>query len=255
MWKVRSYTTLFAILLGVIGMWGRYYENGIIECPTCPSTRILGLDTPGDYIYELRVQDDSGAWSPGDLVAVHVDPGVPLPVKYLFFRGTMEAADNLIEWGTAQEFDTDYFQVEASTDGIHFYYVAYQNAVGNSTQVTRYVFRHVTTAPITYYRLKQVDIDGRFSYSDIIFVSRNVEASVKIQNPSHGFIRIIVTSPVQSPCTVYIFDAIGRQIGKKVTSVFPAQNYIDMPFMRVHGIYFIQCEFANQKIMVKSFID
>ena len=248
---LRVYSIIAGVIISAVVLFGTAYNPAVIECPTCATTRIDSLNIPGDYVFELRVQDDSGAWSAGDLVTVHVLPGVPLPVKYLYFRGSALQNENLIEWATAQEFNTDYFQVEAGTDGVHFHYIAYQNAVGNSTSITKYILHHATTDPITYYRLKQVDIDGRFSYSDILFVSRQIKADIKLAGISRNEIKILVTSPIKSQLDLYLYDAVGRLITKKRTSVISGNNIVALNFNPTYGVYFLKCDFSNTSKTIK----
>ncbi len=91
-----------------------------------------------------------------------------LPVKLLYF----EASGNALNWATATQNNKDYFGIEQSYDGINFFQIGNVKAKGVSTSTNHYSFSHNTTsisAPndIEYFRLRIVDLNGSYEYSDI----------------------------------------------------------------------------------------
>lgn len=101
----------------------------------------------------------------------------PLPVELTSFscnkisNGTVQ-----LSWITASESNSDYFSIEKSNDGIRFESIGKKAASGNSTDAVRYTF--VDTDPNAgkaYYRLKQIDLDGKSEYSDLCFVNNELE--------------------------------------------------------------------------------
>jgi hypothetical protein len=94
-----------------------------------------------------------------------------LPVELLSFTGTKRDADVLLEWTTATEFNSAYFHVERRTQGEGWRVVGRQDAAGHSLVPVQYSL--VDPAPengVNYYRLRQVDLDGSFKYSDVVAV-------------------------------------------------------------------------------------
>ncbi len=109
----------------------------------------------------------------GDLYGFGVGaPGAsPLPVTLLAFTGKKNNDYVVLNWVTATEINNDHFDVETSKDGIHFLKIGEVKGNGNSNVQQRYSYIHSTPAAGTnYYRLNQVDIDGRSEYSKTLSV-------------------------------------------------------------------------------------
>ncbi|MFM9948006.1 MAG: T9SS type A sorting domain-containing protein [Saprospiraceae bacterium] len=103
---------------------------------------------------------------------------VPLPIELLFFNGKQEKESIGISWATATELNNDYFSIEKSTDGIRWIVLENIQGAGNSTMNLQYTFEDkAPQAGIQYYRLKQTDFDGTFTYSAAIAI--NFEGSAK----------------------------------------------------------------------------
>lgn len=101
--------------------------------------------------------------------------GATTPVTYTYFNVFATGGkDVLISWGTANETKNKKFVVEASTDGIHFNAIGEKIGANTTTTQRDYSFIHVLeSAEKQYYRIKQIDLDGSFSYTPIKFVSLN----------------------------------------------------------------------------------
>lgn len=101
----------------------------------------------------------------------------PLPVELTSFacnkvsNGTVQ-----LSWITATELNSDYFSIEKSSDGIRFQSIGKKEASGNSNTAVRYTFLDTdVNAGKAYYRLKQIDLDGKSEYSDLCFVNNELE--------------------------------------------------------------------------------
>jgi hypothetical protein len=96
---------------------------------------------------------------------------IGLPIELLTFKGENRNGVNYLKWITATEINNDHFELERSQNGTDFILIRTIDGAGNSTNPRQY-FASDATAPngISYYRLKQVDYDGAFSYSNIIAV-------------------------------------------------------------------------------------
>lgn len=95
----------------------------------------------------------------------------PLPIELLYF--TAKPSGNKVEllWSTAAEKDNDYFTVERSMDGRNFRTLLTQQGAGNSRVTLKYSdWDNEPIGTLIYYRLKQTDFDGKYSYSSIISV-------------------------------------------------------------------------------------
>lgn len=106
----------------------------------------------------------------------------PLPIELLSFEVEKKQNYALITWVTTTEINNDFFELEKSTDGLLWDVINRQEGAGNSTTVLNYEYQDDNLINgIQYYRLKQTDFDGKFTYSDIIAIKNIInEASFLI---------------------------------------------------------------------------
>lgn len=119
----------------------------------------------------------------------------PLPVTLLYFVGDCQNNDVNLSWATATELNADKFIVEASFNGKDFSSIGEVDASGNSTTIKLYNFK-IASSNYSYYRLKQVDFDGKFEFSKIIETPCNSvkDASKSYYSTSEGFVVELLSS-------------------------------------------------------------
>jgi photosystem II stability/assembly factor-like uncharacterized protein len=115
-----------------------------------------------------------------------------LPVKLINFEGHL--LNNLItlDWQTGSEYNSKNFVVEKSIDGKNFYSIGSINAVGNMTSHRDYSIIDNKVSDINYYRLKMVNLDGSFVYSNVILIKKATAQQFVwvITNPFRDYIDI-----------------------------------------------------------------
>ncbi|MCA8830042.1 T9SS type A sorting domain-containing protein [Hymenobacter pini] len=143
----------------------------------------------------------------------------PLPVTLTSFGGQATATYSDLTWNTAQEVNSEAFEVEASTDGRTFRTVGRVAAAGSSAQARRYAYRHFTTRTGTrYYRLRQLDLDGTSAYSSVVTLAPQRRAGTATvtaaPNPFHNKLELFVSSPDAAPtsATVTLTTLAGRTL-------------------------------------------
>jgi hypothetical protein len=95
-----------------------------------------------------------------------------LPVKFLSFNVAKTSTGVTVQWATAQEINADVFQIERSEDSRTWRKIGTVKAAGNSTTVQNYSFSDKTALnSVAYYRIKQLDIDGKYVYTDVKHVT------------------------------------------------------------------------------------
>lgn len=109
---------------------------------------------------------------------------IPLPVELLYFEGIAYQSFNILQWATASEHNSFYFDLERSVDGVKWTHVATSLAAGNSTELLTYSYLdYVERTPLYYYRLIQVDIDGKYkTYGPIVVYGVPVKQVIKYVN-------------------------------------------------------------------------
>ena len=107
----------------------------------------------------------------------------PLPVELTAFTGTASGEVAELSWVTATERDNDYFSVEHSADGATFAAVGQVDGAGTTGTAQAYGFAYAAQRGGThYFRLRQVDYDGQFSYSEIVAVDLAGVAALTVAN-------------------------------------------------------------------------
>ncbi len=173
---------------------------------------------------------DYGALVSGKITIYGPNAPAPLPVELLNFR-VLEKSDMLVlSWETASEQNSDYFGIEHSVDAMNFADIGRQAAGGMSNSLYNYAFTHNNPSRgINYYRLKQVDLDGTFTYSNIISAVLGKDALAFYPNPATQ--TITFDEVVEK---VIIYDLIGRAILRNEQPV----SVIDVSGL-IPGIYIL----------------
>lgn len=144
----------------------------------------------------------------------------PLPIHLLSFDANVTKEGVMTSWVTATEINNDYFVVERSHNGIEFSKVDIVEGAGNSSVSLSYSLLDKNPGiGIVYYRLKQVDYDGKFSYSDVVAVKiKNNLTGVSIfPNPASQSIQVQFESFGISS-TLQVLDIVGKEVIHKEVS-------------------------------------
>ena len=150
-----------------------------------------------------------------------------LPVEMRFFKGEVRQKKALLQWETATESNNRGFEIEKSTDGSEFFKIGWVDGQGNSTRAVDYSFedKSLQANQICYYRLKQVDFDGRYDYTKIIsLVLDNGGLTLHdfAPNPvATGFTYLKFDALTEGDAQVTLFDAAGK-IAKQITASYIA---------------------------------
>jgi endoglucanase Acf2 len=171
-----------------------------------------------------------------------------LPVTLISFTGEKNNNSSLLLWQTSSELNVENFEIERSYDGIHFVQIGSQDAKGNSTKLLDYSF--TDTNPMygtNYYRLKIMDIDGKYSYSTIIAINFGDTKEVYLfPNPADNVLYVSV--PVTESYTISIYDNIGQEV-----IIEKDQKKIDISELAT-GIYIVKIFIENQPVVIKKLL-
>ncbi len=152
-----------------------FNNNAINNINYIADSSIITPATSGLYFIGFHCYSDSakGGISIDD---ISLEVTNALPVTLLNFSGEVNGKQNWLHWATASEENNTGFEVQRSNDGYSFNKVGFVNtkaANGNSDLKLNYDFSDIGFASTNYYRLKQIDKDGKFSYSNIVVLKDN----------------------------------------------------------------------------------
>jgi len=164
----------------------------------------------------------------------------PLPVELLTFEALCRQDIIYIRWLTASEENTSFFEVQRSDDGLSFITVNTQPAAGNSNSVITYTA--TDNRPVkgkAYYRLKQSDQDGKYSYSDVIIVNCAGSGSFTFYpNPANKMLTIQVSLEQFTNARLSIYDKLGQLVISRSHEFHSGNNMMELNIsMLAPGIY------------------
>ena len=194
-----------------------------------------------------------GPWRymPGYLNGASTHNSIPLPVELLYFNAEVNEQKKVdISWATASELNNDYFVVQRSKDAINWQTVTEIDGAGNSNVFLSYATTDdLPFSGISYYRLKQVDIDNKTTYSDIRLVKLDVIDKISVYpNPVKNFciINLNQQSDIQ---TLELYNTNGTKV--KSVSVEKSETVnLDMSNLET-GVYIL---YADNKVVLSKLI-
>jgi hypothetical protein len=169
----------------------------------------------------------------------------PLPVELISFNAEVNPNKKIdITWQTATEINNDYFTIERTKDGISFEMVDTLNAVGNSSALQNYyTIDESPSMGISYYRLKQTDINGQYSYSAMVAVNLEAIDIVNIYpNPSAGTeLTVLIGAPGEGEILINTYNVLGENIISKKQIINKGMNSIRLDINGFsNGVYTFQ---------------
>jgi len=161
-----------------------------------------------------------------------------LPLTLLSFTGKLQGKNALLQWVTTKETNTSYFELQRGINGNSFDAIAKIAAAGNSNNNLNYQYADLPgTSNEYYYRLKMVDIDGRFSYSNIVKIVNapgNLVLTV-YPNPARESV-FIHTPPAIKGAKIELLDIAGRTLQVIMEPAGATQTRLNLKHLP-QGIY------------------
>jgi len=156
-----------------------------------------------------------------------------VPVEMLTFIASVRNSSVELLWSTATELNNRGFEVERSVnDQNNFVTIGFVDGEGNSTEINYYSFTdnpQLSGINQIYYRLKQVDFDGTYSYSDVVNVTYDVPAEFVLNqnypNPFNPSTTISYFVPKESFVSIKIYDFLGREVTTLVSEMKSTGSY------------------------------
>ncbi|MBK9792123.1 MAG: T9SS type A sorting domain-containing protein [Sphingobacteriales bacterium] len=155
----------------------------------------------------------------GSISISTTNPTAILPVELTTFTGYNNGSINVLNWTTASELNSLKFVVEKSIDAVHFDYLGERPAAGNSSIPRNYTLNDLH--PVignNYYRLKMIDRDGQFKYSEIITIKVTEIAAPSdgivaiYPNPTNDKVNVVYQSGAAQRVNLDVFNTVGQNM-------------------------------------------
>lgn len=181
--------------------------------------------------------------------ALSVTGAVILPVTLTEFTASASSGNVLLQWKTSQEINNRGFTVQRSANGQSWTDLAFVAGAGNASTITQY--NYTDALPLdgsNFYRLRQEDIDGRISYSDIATATISSNRLFTISdNPGNGIYKLNL-QPGADITQLDITDASGRSILRQKTTL---NNPVIDISRQAPGVYWLRIKTNQQQSSVK----
>ncbi len=207
--------------------------QALIDCPDCNGVTYSGCTTAiSEEGCILSCTAESNSFS------------TALPVELLSIEGRATPTFNLISWQTASEVNTSHFSIERSLNGRdNFESLGEVSAAGNEYSGAFYTFEDIDLNPVAYYRIKFIDFDGSFHYSNTVVIQRNAN-QLKIQKiytrPSSFSMINYSTSNAAHNVNFALIDRNGQVIYEQQNLPTGDNQNFEIPVSNLpKGLYFI----------------
>ncbi|MEO8406696.1 MAG: hypothetical protein ABI480_18935, partial [Chitinophagaceae bacterium] len=182
----------------------------------------MSITTSSHTASKIATNDANATW-PGAGRAYTFTSNFTLPVSLLNFSGYKDGSSTQLRWSTATENNNSGFEVQHSTDGIHYTpigFVGTQAPGGNSSGVLTYSFtENNVTGKRQFYRLRQVDFDNRSKLSNVILINGDKPLTLAFDglfpNPASTIANVLIATPDKDQVTLFLTDMAGRTIIQK----------------------------------------
>ena len=171
---------------------------------------------------------------------------VPAPVKFSLFNLEKFNYNSIVSFSTVSETNNDYFTIERSGDGRNFESIGAIKGAGNSKQELSYEFVDESPlAGINYYRIKQTDFDGAYSYTEIRSVRHQTKNVIVSPNRTDG--KLNVTSELDN-YDVVIYNTGGQEVQRHMA--LSGDQSLSIETLQA-GVYFVKV--MDQTIRILKF--
>jgi len=241
------------VALAAIGLWYDDYAGGSASPVTPQLVNVLSFNagiTHNDTTFQACFPYVQEPWR-GFVGDQYVGPRSidPLPVNFLEFTAAKSGNKVQLRWKVSEAVNNNYFEVQHSLDGSTFITIGKVDARNGSSATYIFNDHNPSMNGINYYRIKEVDRDGKFFYSVIQSVNFSGSGKFTVSpNPAKDFINVYSS---QENTKIYLFDASGKRMS--VSTVNKGSVRIDLSKLP-KGVYNVVFEKDGIKTDVQKVV-
>lgn len=221
--------------------WGAYWSSGFfsqgpsfrqIDVTNGTSTEIIAMGEFDNYV----------SFSVNAICDI-------VPVELTSFSANVTGGSVVLNWSTATEINNSGFEIERKSENTEWIKVDFVAGAGSTTEITNYSYTDFSVSSGSYsYRLKQVDFNGDFEYSNEVYIevapATKFLLSQNYPNPFNPSTKIRFTVPEVSVVKLNVYNAIGEEVKALINNYFEAGSH-EVVFDASNltsGIYFVRME-------------
>lgn len=186
-----------------------------------------------------------------DDITISSGGAVFLPIDLINFEATTEGKKVSLLWNTASEINNDFYTLERSQNGIDYVTLKTVKGAGNSTSTLSYeVFDEKPLSGPNYYRLKQTDFDGKFSYYEtkvVNYYKDEFYCNEPSPNPAESNVNINFYAPFSTTANIQVIDIMGRTVINKSVDVSKGEQLISTELNEIKsGAYYFNISIEGE---------
>jgi len=173
-----------------------------------------------------------------------------LPITLKYFTAWKRPDANRLTWLTTSEKNFSHFEIEKSSDGVNFVRIKSIEGKGGNSKETAYTFDDNEVKAVQYYRLKYVDANGQFTYSNILRVNRDDVINTKVLFSNHitNLLALRIIDLDANDLSIKIIDNAGRTIKTQNVKINPGENSLNINTGSIpSGFYYLMLSADNYK--------
>lgn len=230
-----------------ICMFSRNTTNGALTYESCKTdgldgvdginaVRVIALSNDDKNIYTVSTGDDA-------VTNFSFDASLPIELSHFDLKQIQRAVQ--LSWITNSEINNDFFTIERSSDTQNWETIKQVNGAGTSIHQNSYqILDENPFIGMNYYRLKQTDFDGAFTYSDIKLIEFDELSKKQLNlfpNPTHH--QITIKQPAVPIRTFEIYNLLGQNVSNKIGTIELNDFQITLDISQlIEGIYFFKTD-------------
>jgi hypothetical protein len=237
--------------------------NYVIYSDTGSSVRALDLAPYTQYAFDAY--EYNGKYMHIKFAPAFYNSASTLPVNLVTFTAIAQSNNVVLNWVTASEITNKGFYVERSIDGRNFESINFVKGADNSNKTTGYSLtdkdafansQQQKTNSQLFYRLKQVDFNGKYTYSNIVRVTKNTQVINGLSvfpNPYSTEFNVSFVSTIDGNASFEMMDVRGKLVASQNGAVTNGENSVSINGTAdlKAGVYFIRVTMNNEPQMLK----
>lgn len=241
---------VYWLVTGAMGIDGNSVFNGnLIGVNGAISTLSTGVQVNG------RLLTTDGAFSTSAVTAISLSPCFALPVTWLYFNGQAAQHEVKLTWGTSNEVNNNYFLIEKSKDGISFETLGKVDAKNENIQSKKeYTLIDHSTLQTNYYRIAQVDIDGRTNVYKTIKVNAMSNDLIVTHQTLGTYIEVSIANASAGKGYIELFTAQGEIVSSTAIEFNNVYNEYQIRKPLQNGLYILRVIVNNESVYTRKVI-
>ncbi|MEM6263123.1 MAG: FG-GAP-like repeat-containing protein [Bacteroidota bacterium] len=163
------------------------------------------------------------------------DNGLTFAVEWLNFSAYLEGGNGILEWATATENKSDFFEIQRSVNGENFTRIGETTATGTTSDISEYTFTDTDVTSLglkrMFYRLKEVDTEGQNSFSNVVELRMDQGANLSLiayPNPTSNRANISFVGAEPQDVTLRVVDLSGKVLINETFNEFSGKKELSI---------------------------